>query len=733
VPFSKSSPAILASALALAAGTAAGQGVCLPPLAPDRQPVVNASPTLDDFLDIEAGNFSVRSDASALFSDGIRFVYRDGIVTAERALYDPTQASIDVVGRVRFENPEFSVFADDAAYDRDAGEISFAAAGFDMPQRPAHGEAEQIVVRNAQSLSLVNLSFTTCPQDDVDWELVARELEIDTEQGFGTARGVKLRFKGVPILYAPYFTFPIDNQRKSGFLTPHIAERVRTGLDIGVPYYFNLAPNYDLTLEPRYMSKRGVQVNTDFRYLMPRSEGSFNFEFLDDSETGDSRSYLDLQHESYFGRGWQLLTGIEEVSDAAYFEDLGDSLSVTSQTHLNRFLDIGYFAPHWFFQSRLQNYQTIDTTIADVDQPYERVPQLQFEGNWGERIVGFETVNELVNFDRRVGTTGWRFDSTDELSLRFARAGMYLTPAVALRHTQYWLNEPGSTGEDMLTRSVPISSVDAGLSFDRDAGRTDRWIQTLEPRLLFVHVPYEDQSALPVFDTIVPDFNLVQLFRKYEYVGPDRIADTDHVSFGLTTRLIEGASGRERVSATLGQTRYQEPKRVTLPNEQPSIASRSDYVAELAVNLSSSWNLDLGYQWNDETKTTVRAETRFEFRPGDDRLFGFGYRKREGLLEQGDLAVVWPVGESWRLIGQYSYSLLEQEPLERFFGLEYSSCCWRLRLVGRRYIIRSTGENDSTISIQLELKGLSQRATSPEELLDRGILGYRSLGGTDVP
>jgi LPS-assembly protein len=727
-------PALVASGLAAQAGA---QGICLPPGVAST----SAAETLDqesapsgvanrDPLQIEAGTVSGGLNAPTELGDGISFRYRDGAVTAERARVDPNDESVDVIGRVTFENDDFSVFADDANYDRDAEQLSFGAAGFNLPKRPARGRAEQIQVTAARQMSLANLSFTTCPEDDVDWEFLARELELDTDVGFGRARGVKLRFKGVPILYTPYFTFPIDDQRKSGFLTPNFAERERTGLDLTMPYYLNLAPNYDLTLEPRYMSKRGLQIASDFRYLLPRTQGTMSFEFLpDDNLTGTARRYVNLQHQTLFTQNWQLVTGIEEVSDSAYFEDMGESLSVTSLTHLNRFFDIGYFGQRWSLHTRLQNYQTIDAQIAPVDQPYERVPQMLFEGHWGSGVFGFMAQTELVNFDRDVGVTGWRFDSTQELSLRFGNTGAWITPAVAIRQTNYWLDDVPPGDDDMPTRQVPISSIDSGLRFERAAGSTGKWIQTLEPRALYVRIPYEDQSRLPVFDTIVPDFNLVQLFRKYQFVGPDRIADTDQISVGLTTRLLDESSGQERISATLGQTRYQDPQQVTLPNQPAQALDRSDYVAELVISLSTRWNLDLGYQWNDRTNSTVRAETRIEYRPQEDRLFGFGYRQREGILEQGDLSLVWPVGDSWRVIGQYSYSLLEEEPLEQFLGLEYEACCWRVRLVGRRYIIRSTGETDSTISIQLELKGLSQRATAPEELLDRGILGYRSLGG----
>jgi LPS-assembly protein len=657
---------------------------------------------------------------------GVTISADDLLFEAESASYTEGDPTIEMVGTVRLQTSQFAIYAEDASFDRANREVTLPVAGFELREESARGEGENLHIGPEQVLSLDDLFFTTCPEDDVDWRLEARSLELDPNTGFGTARGVKLIFKRVPILYAPYFTFPIDDRRKSGFLTPRFAERDRTGLDLTVPYYLNLAPNYDLLLEPRYMSERGPQIGMTFRYLTPGSEGRLRFEALpDDDVIQSSRHYANLQHETLFGNGWQLTTGIEDVSDPSYFEDLGTTLGDISQTHLQRYVDLSYYQPQWTFMTRLQNYQTIDTQIAEDDRPYERLPQLLFHGQWGEELVGFESSNELVNFDRSVGVTGWRFDSTQELSLRFGRPGMYLTPAVGFRQTNYWLDgtEPGI--EQSPSRSLPITSLDSGLRFEREAGRQRAWIQTIEPRALYVHVPFEDQSNLPVFDTILPDFNLVQLFRKYQFVGADRMADTDQISFGVTTRLIDAASGREVMSATLGQTRYHDPRQVMLPAETAVSATRSNYVAELGLALSDNWNLDIGYQWDGQTDSTVRAETRFEFRPQDDRLFGVGYRQREGLLEQGDLYMIWPVFDRWRVIGQYSYSLLEKEPLERLAGIEYEACCWLIRLTRGSYIVRSTGETDNTVSIELRLKGLARGGATPEEILGRGILGTR--------
>ena len=710
------------------------QDLCLPtdppllPLAPLAEPPAAADTAIGDELEISAIRMEVAGNDAAEFSGNVEIKYRDGTISAENATY--LNGELDIAGRVNFVGPDVTVFGEDASVDTDTDTIRFAGAGFDLPKRPARGSAENIVIDSDSRVSLANVLFTTCPAENESWKLLARDIELDINGGVGKAHGVKLDFKGVPILYAPYFTFPINDQRKSGFLTPNIADRDRTGLDIAVPYYLNLAPNYDLTLEPRYMSKRGVQVRSDFRYLMPDSTGQIGFEYLpNDNDLRADRRYVNFSHESLFGdrEQWQILAGFEEVSDDIYFEDLGTSLAVTSQTHLNRFIDLGFFAPYWSMRTRFQNYQTIDSVLTDYERPYERTPQVVFDGRWFGRLFAFDSNTELVNFERNVGMTGWRFDSTQEVSMQFARAGMYLTPALALRQTNYWIDNPAPGVDDAPSRGLPIGTLDMGMKFEREAGRDKQRIQTLEPRILYVQVPFEDQSDLPVFDTILPDFNLIQLFRKYQFVGADRITDTDQWSFGVTTRLIDAPTGRERVTATLGQTRYLNAQHVALPGRAPNAAATSDYVAEVSIGSGDNWNLDVGYQWNTDTESTARAETRFEYRPKDDRLFGFGYRYRRGTLEQGDISLVWPVADRWRIIGRYAYSFLDAQPLEEFVGWEYEACCWRFRMVNRNYVSRRTGENDSAISLQLELKGLSQGAISAEDLLDRGILGYRSI------
>lgn len=702
--------------------------ICLPPPAPVTREADAADSGEPERLEITAGRVDLsRENGLDVFGD-VRFRYGERSITAEGATYDRDSGRAEITGTVTYQDPNVTVYGQDAEVDTNSEEVFFVNAGFDMPRRPARGSAEAILITNEDVLELSGMRFTTCPSGLSGWELIAENVALDIDEGFGTARGVKLEFKGVPILYSPFLTFPIDDRRKSGFLTPEFSQRDRAGLDISVPYYFNLAPNYDLTLEPRYMALRGLQINTEFRYMTASSEGQLDFDYLyNDQDAKIARHAFTFRHRSMFAERWRMLTNLENISDEAYFEDLGNSQSLASQTHLNRYVDFDYQAPYVSMLLRLQGYQTIDTAIVDEDRPYQRVPQVAVHGRWAGDLLSFESTNELVLFQRDVGVTGWRLDAIEEVGLALERPGMFLKPALGVRHTDYWLSNVDPGGDDRLRRTLPIGSIDAGLIFERETGAAGQRIQTLEPRMLYVRVPFEDQSSLPVFDTIVPDFNLVQLFRKYQYVGADRIADSDQVSLGVTTRYINRNTGQQIFAATVGQTRYLSEQNVSLPGMIPSTADASDYIAEVAANIAAAWRLRVDYQWNSETNDTARAEMSVQYAPEASRLAGFSYRLREGLLEQGDLSLVWPIGEKWRVIGHYSFSFLDEEPLDRFLGWEYEACCWRLRVIGRRYITRRNGESDNSISIQLELKGFNDESAPPEMLLDRGILGYRQM------
>ena len=729
---------LVATAVAVAmTSPAAAQQLCFPeavdiPAVDMPVPEPALTPDGEERLTISAGQINLVEENVVEFDGEVAFRYGERSISAERASFDLQTETAVVNGTVAYRDPQVMIYGQDASVDTRGRTITFQGGGFELPLRGAQGSAKGIQIRGDNTIGLWSVNFTTCVTDPPDWEMLARELEMDVDAGFGTARGFRLMFKGLPVLGSPWLTFPLDDRRKSGVLTPSFTNRDTTGLDISVPVYLNLAPNYDLTFTTRYMHQRGAQAISEFRYLLPRTDGQVRFEYLpEDAELGITRHYVSYNNNTALSEAWQLVANIQDISDFFYFEDMHNNLSVASQTHLNRAVELSYQAPRWSFLARAQDIQTIDPFIGPGLAPYRRLPQFLMSGNWRRNVARLTSRNELVQFDRQFGVTGWRLDLEEELSLDFRRPGMFLTPSLSLRQTNYWLDEDsverfgfGGGGETEFSRTLPVASLDAGLTFERTAPARG-WMQTLEPRALYVHVPFEEQAHLPIFDTVEPTFNFVQLFRKYRYLGADRIADTDQLSVGVTSRLIDLETGRERLAGTLGQTRYLSPQRVTLHRKSFPLGSASDYIAEVVMSLQPSWRLGVDYQWDSEAAETSRTEARFEYRPRDDRMLGFAYRYQDGVLEQGDFSVAWPIGGAWKVIARANYSFLDEKPLERFLGWEYVSCCWRMQVYGRDYISRRTGESDRSLTIQFLLRGFTDPGASAESLLERGILGYR--------
>jgi len=665
----------------------------------------------------------------ASMTGGVLLRQGEKLAGADTAEYEPTNQSLLLAGNVRYEDPNSHIESDRAEFSYGLGRVLFEGAQFYLQGNNARGAADSLEIHQAGRLDLDVVSYTTCPPESNDWLIRARSIDLDTQEGVGTAKGVSLRFKGVPILYSPHFSFPIGDARKTGVLAPSISAGGRSGNEIRVPFYWNIAPNYDATITPRLLTERGLQVAAQFRYLTNRMDGQAYAEHLNnDSMFNDSRTMLQLQHRTMFVNGWRNRIDFREVSDSQYFEDLGGRLNVSSITHLNRSLNFDYHTDTLSLFGQIQDFQTIDEAIQPIDEPYQRVPQLIVQGRWPDKWLGMQLGldGELVNFERDVGVTGWRFNMAPSLELPFSRSpGWFVTPAVSVDHTRYDLDNtlPGQVSDP--TRTVPIGSFDVGMVLERALGgsMSDR-VMTLEPRVLYVYIPHRDQDELPVFDTISPDLNLVSLYRTNRYLGVDRIADTDQVSVGMTSRLLDAGSGRELVTATIGQTRYLSNGEVVLPGESVSLDETSDYIAEIRFGFSQNLNFDFGHQWGEQERGTTQSQARLQYRPAGNKILNLSYRFRRDSLEQGDLSWSWPISSQWNVVGRYKYSFRDEEALDEFLGIEYESCCWGFRLVTRRHISARDGTRDSSIGLQLILKGLSSVGTAADKMLERGILGY---------
>ena len=695
-------------------------------------PLVTDSPLravgLDDpeTIQFEAGRFEAQmgESPSASMSGGVLLRRDDKIAGADSARYDPEQRALFLEGGVRYEDPGTQIMSRSAEFGYDMGRIRFDDAEFSLGSNNSRGAADSLEINQNGTLSLGGVEYTTCPPDSEDWLIEGKSITLDTNTGVGTAKGMKLRFKNVPILYLPHMSFPISDARKSGLLTPEIGSSARGGNEIRVPYYWNIAPNYDATIMPRLLTDRGLQLAAEFRYLTRRNEGKVAADYLpDDSVLNKSRHQLQYNHQTLFDNGWRNRINFREVSDSQYFEDLGGSLSASSITNLDRHVSFDYYSKHLSFFAQAQDYQTIDDAILPEDRPYRRVPQVLVNANWPLALLDLGLDLDVVNFDRDTGVTGWRFNAAPSIEIPLTRPGAFFTPAIALDYTRYDLSntDPGTATEH--TRTVPIASVDTGLVLERAMNGSNR-IQTIEPRMLYVNIPFRDQDGLPVFDTITPDLNLVQLYRKNRFLGIDRIGDTEQVSIGVTSRVLDLDTGRELMSATIGQTRYFGDRNVTLPDVPASTLKSSDYIAQLRFLLWKNVNFGFGHQWGTGDNGTTRSEARLQYRPANNKILNFAYRYRRGSVEQGDVSMAWPITSHWNFVGRYNYSFRDEKALEQFYGLEYESCCWGFRLITRRFISTRDGTQDSSIGLQLVLKGMTSVGTAADKMLERGILGY---------
>ena len=679
----------------------------------------------------EAGRIEAQLGESptAELTGGVLVRSGNKLAGAESARYRPADKALVLRGNVRYEDAGTQVASDEAEFAYETGVVRFAGADFSLGSNNARGSASGVEINQYGRLELDDVNYTTCPPGSNDWLLQAKSIDLDTSSGIGTAKGIALRFQGVPVLYAPYISFPISAARKSGILTPELGSAGRSGNEIRVPFYWNIAPNYDATITPRLLTDRGAQLQTEFRYLTQKSSGLVQAEYLsNDSLTDDSRFQGRFEHRTVFGNSWRNDIKYREVSDSQYFEDLGGSLSSTSITHLDRHVRFNYHADGLSVLGQVQDYQTIDDAILPVEEPYRRLPQLLVHGSWPSSFLGMTLGldSEIVNFDRDEGVAGWRANVAPRIELPIERPGWFIRPAASMDYTRYDLKNTLPDVESDPHRSVPIASLDTGMVLERTLTGSDR-IQTIEPRLLYVHIPYRDQDNLPVFDTITPDLNLVQLFRTNRFLGVDRIGDADQVSVGVTSRVLDVDTGKELMTATIGQTRYLSDRRVTLPGETASFNETSDYIAELRFLLFENVNFDFGHQWGsaDSGRSgATKSEARLQYRPAGNKILNLAYRYRRDALEQGDLSWSWPMTSKWNFVGRYNFSFRDDEVLEQFFGLEYESCCWGLRLVSRRYISTRDGTRDSSFGLQLVLKGMSSVGTPADKLLENGILGY---------
>jgi LPS-assembly protein len=729
---------LLSAICLMSAGTArAEDAICPEPsisFAEESPPAAADSPasSTDDRFVIEADEGELNVSGNSVVSGNVTMRQGDKVIRADHLEYDAANGDFKLDGAVEYSSPTLKVRGSNGTYSPALG-AQFEGTQFELPERNARGAARDMQVDADGKITLEDVSFSTCPVSDMAWQMKSKRIVLDTRARDGTGRGTSVEFKDVPILYLPWISFPIGPQRKSGFLFPNFGASSRNGVQVEVPYYWNIRPNLDFTAEPTYYGKRGVDFSGELRLLTARQRGRLTFNYLpsdnnyvpDDPSGDHDRTRVRLEHIAELPGDWRFRIDATDVSDNRYFEDFAQGPEGTSVPFTERLAEATYRDEHWNVRAQVQDFQTVDDELPVVDRPYARTPRVLASGDWGLGLdaldYGFDA--EFVNFERNVGVTGWRLDVAPRVGLDWSSPGFFVRPSAGYRYTQYSLqdNAPGTDGAP--TRSLPFASLDAGLMFERTSGSRAQRRLTLEPRALYLYTPFREQSDLPLFDTGLPDLNLVQLFRSNRYVGADRVNDANQIAVGVTSRLLDANSGAQYLAVSVGQSYYFEKPRVVLPTEPAATRDTSDFIAQVSLSAYKNWNVEAGLQWNPEDKRAERSQFRLQYRPDGDHVLNLGYRLQRDSLEQAEVSGAWPIGKRWNAYARAVYSLRDNSLLERFAGFEYKACCWRLRAVARRYISSREGTQETGFYLQLELNGLASVGNS-DAFLEHTIRGY---------
>jgi len=699
---------------------------------------------------VAEGNVIARNLRESIEADWLRFdQLADEVEARGRVVYNQNRDRIESVDlRLKLESRLGS--ARDVRYEMHAAD-----------GRRSRGGAGVLNFAGVDRYKLEDASYTSCAAGDDDWFLKIRELDLDYTRHVGTARHVSVEFLDVPILYAPWMSFALDNRRKTGFLAPSYGVSDERGVELVAPWYWNIAPNRDLTLSPRFMSERGMQLNTEFRYLEKHPEhayqGDLNVEYLPDDRRADrSRYNLALNHSHRYRERWSASLNYERVSDDEYFADLSSLISQTSRVNLAQQGSLSYDGGWWQASGLYQRFQTLQDPAAPITEPYHRVPRLQLTAQRqvsGRDWAWFDFAGEFVRFDHRGGgfVRGGRLHAYPSVRMPLKTAYSTITPRLGWHYTRYFLDGDTLNHRDSVaaaapaggyadaSRGLPIFSLDANLLLERDwtlgAGE---YTQTLEPRLFYVRIPYENQDRMPVFDSALKDLSLDEMFRENKFSGVDRVNDANQLTLALSSRFLDRENGVERLQVTLGQVHYFEAQRVGLtPTATVNRANTSDVIAHVSGQLTRQWRLQSGIQYNSHDSDLIRGNLGGAYRGGPGRVFNIDYRYYKDLtndansINQLDLSAQWPLAPKWYGVGRLNYSLQDSRLVEGLAGLEYNAGCWSLRGVLQR-LVTSEEKSSNAFYLQLELRGLTKLGPNPLDVLSRSISGYAKSDELDL-
>jgi len=651
-------------------------------------------------------------------------------IRADYLLYFQDTQDLDAQGSVVLEQEGNTMSGPHLKLNLDTDIGIMEQPVFYLAENDGRGSADMMHINDKQHYTLDKATYTTCPADNQDWLLKMHGLEIDRDRQIGTAHHAWVEFMGLPILYSPWMDFPLNDQRKSGFLSPVFGSTTKGGKELTLPYYWNIAPNRDATIAPRVMTKRGVLLNNEFRYLEPRYGGELQIDVLpSDALANRSRTRVYLMHNQTIAGGLNGYVKLNSVSDDAYFRDLGSTVNATSQANLLQEVVLNYGADWWNATARVQRYQTLQDPAAPIGVPYKRLPQLTVNAQQNYASANFAFAGEFVDFAHPTLENAQRLVLNPSVSYPLVSdPAFYLTPKVALHSTYYAMGANKASVLPNSSRTLPIMSVDSGVAFERDWNLFGGdYVHTLEPRAFYVYVPYKNQDPLPNFDSAQANFDFTQMFTENRFFGSDRVGDANHITLAMTSRLLEQENGTERLKLMVGERFSFKTPQVNLPSAAPTTTtSKSDILLAASGRVTKAWFFDSEFQYDPNQAHSQRYNIAARYRPELGKSLDLGYRFARNTLRQIDLSGQWPLSNRWRAMGRLNYSLQDGKTLESIAGLEYNQNCWTLRFVAQRFTVAAQQANTG-IFLQLELNDFISVGVDPIMALKKNVPSYTKL------
>jgi len=704
-------------------GLADAQEVCFVPVAaPDLE-----NSLLDGQIQVKSEDSEINQDTFAQFKGKVEIDNANVKIKADEALLNRQTQTLNATGNISFQDNNITVAGEKVQLNRISNELLIEKSFYQLNKVQGHGKAEKIGISEKTGINLIESSFTSCPVEDEVWRIQASNIEITPGQSRGVVKHARFYVKDVPVLYLPYFSFPVNDQKQSGILYPIPSSNSSTGISIEQPVYWNIAPNYDLTFSPRFMTERGLLLKTEFRYLTEKHTGQVNIEYLPNDQDLDDdtdRYFYRFVHSGQIGKNWRVNADINGLSDDNYIVDLGSDYYNRADTHLYKTLGVNYFSQNLDVTAQFRDFEV----LGDHSDRYRALPEIRV--NYLTPIglgAEIQVNSELAYFESgELNTpTATRFHVAPTVRYPFQNQWSEFLAEATILHTQYiQKNIQNSPLKRNVTRTLGQAKIYGSLAFERPA----KWFgakatQTFEPKIQYLYTSFEDQNNIGLYDTTRLFSDFAGLFRGQEFTGLDRISDNNQITVGMTSRFID-KNNKERFKLSLGQIFYLEDNQVVDASKDDD---RSALAAELDWQIGSKWYINTQAQVSTITDNVERSSFSLEYRLAKNKILQINHRYVRDLsseeINQVGITASWPLAKNWQWVGRWYHDLELNRTVETYTGMQYESCCWTVSFVAQRNLSNRFDDNRSQSTDEFE-SGFHVYFTT-RNLLREGLFGYR--------